>query len=163
MLAASWAKRELLNHVWAAKSVNGGLMVEVNQQYAYFSVVGDFDPGEITARVGLQPTECWRHGDICPRRQMERKFSRWSLHSRLGRDQGLESHIQDVLAQLDVHPDDFRAVSQQHCGVMQLVGYFFREYPGLHFERAITERLGWYSLTVDFDFYGLYSHHREDT
>jgi hypothetical protein len=138
-------------------------MVEDNQQYAYFSVSDGFDPAEITKRVGVRPTESWRRGDICPRRQMERKFSRWSLHSRLGRDQELEAHIRDVLVQLDANPTAFHAVSQEFGGVMQLVGYFYREYPGLCFERTITERLGWYSLAVDFDFYWLYSNRREDT
>jgi hypothetical protein len=138
-------------------------MVEDNQQYAYFTVTDGFDPAEITVRVGVQPTESWRRGDICPRRQMERKFSRWSLYSRLGRDQELEAHIADVLAQLDANAESFAAVSSEFGGVMQLVGYFYREYPGLHFERAITEGLARYSLAVDFDFYGLYSHRREDT
>jgi Domain of unknown function (DUF4279) len=138
-------------------------MVEDNQQYAYFSVSDGFDPADITARVAVQPTECWRRGDICPRRQMERKFSRWSLHSRLGRDQELAAHIRDVLAQLDANPEAFRALSQEFGGFMQLVGYFHREYPGLHFERTLTERLAWYSLAVDFDFYGLCSHRPEDT
>ncbi len=138
-------------------------MVQDNQQYAYFSVFDGFDPEEITARVGVQPTACWRRGDICPRRQMERKFSRWSLCSRLGRDQVLEAHIADVLAQLDANAEAFVAVSREFGGTMQLVGYFHREYPGLHFERAITEGLARYALAVDFDFYGLYSHRREDT
>ena len=138
-------------------------MVEDNQQYAYFSVTDGFDPAEITARVGVEPTECWQRGDICPRRQMERKFSRWSLHSRLRRDQELEAHVGDVLAQLDTNPEAFRGLSEEFGGVMQLVGYFHREYPGLHFERAITEGLARYLLAMDFDFYGLYSHRREDT
>jgi hypothetical protein len=138
-------------------------MVEENQQYAYFAVSDGFDPTDITARVGVPPTECWRRGDICPRRQMERKFSRWSLHSRLGREQELEAHIADVLAQLDANPQAFEAVSREFGGVMQLVGYFHREYPGLLFERAVTEGLARYALAVDFDFYGLYSHRREDT
>ena len=138
-------------------------MVEDNEQYAYFFVVDGFDPADITARVGVPPTECWRRGEICPRRQMERKFSRWSLHSRLNRDKDLEAHIADVLSQLDANPEAFAAVSREFGGVMQLVGYFRREYPGLHFKRAITEGLARYALSVDFDFYGLYSHRREDT
>jgi hypothetical protein len=138
-------------------------MVEDNQQYAYFTVTDGFDPAEITALVGVQPTECWRRGDICPRRHMERKFSRWSLYSRLGRDQELEAHITDVLAQLDLNAEAFAAVSREFGGLMQIVGYFYREYPGLHFERSITEGLARYALAVDFDFYGLYSHRREDT
>jgi hypothetical protein len=46
---------------------------------------------------------------------------------------------------------------------MQLVGYFHEQYPGLHFEKDITEGLGKYKLSVDFDFYYLYSDGREDT
>jgi hypothetical protein len=138
-------------------------MVEDNQQYAYFSVHDGFDPAEVTARVGVQPTESWRRGDICPRTHRERKFSRWCLHSRLSRDQELEAHIRDVLAQLDANPAGFRAASLEFGGCMQLVGYFHRDYPGLHFERDITEGLARYALAVDFDFYGLYSHRREDT
>jgi hypothetical protein len=134
-----------------------------NKQYAYFSVSDGFDPADITTRVGVPPTECWRRGDICERTRRERRFSRWSLYSRLGRDQELEAHIADVLAQLDANPEAFAAVSREFGGVMQLVGYFYREYPGLHFERAVTEGLARYSLAVDFDFYGLYSHRREDT
>ncbi len=138
-------------------------MPDENQQYAYFTVVNGFDPAEITARVGALPTESWRRGDICPRRQMERKFSRWSLYSRLGRGQELEVHIRDVLAQLDANPKAFREVSLEFGGCMQLVGYFYRDYPGLHFDPNITDGLARYALAVDFDFYGLYSHRREDT
>jgi hypothetical protein len=138
-------------------------MVEENKQYAYFSVSDGFDPAEITARVGVRPTESWRRGDICPRRQMERKFSRWSLHSRLPHEQELEAHIRDVLAQLDANPVEFRAVSLEFGGCMQLVGYFYSDYPGLYFDRVMTEGLARYGLAVDFDFYGLYSHRREDT
>ncbi|TXT37970.1 MAG: hypothetical protein FD138_520 [Planctomycetota bacterium] len=128
-------------------------MVDDNEYYAYFSVKGEFDPADITARVGVEPTECWRKGDTCPRRLMERKFSRWCLHSRLSRDQTLEAHVVDVLAQLDANSQAFRAASQEFGGTMQLVGYFFRDYPGLQFERGVTEGLARYSLEVDFDFY----------
>ena len=81
----------------------------------------------------------------------------------LGRDQELEAHIADVLAQLDANPEAFAAVSREFSGRMVLVGYFYRHYPGLYFERSLTEGLARYGLAVDFDFYGLYSHHREDT
>lgn len=138
-------------------------MVDENRQYAYFTVCGDFDPAEVTARVGVPPTESWRRGDTCLRTQRERRFSRWSLDSRLPHDQELEAHIRDVLAQLEANPEAFRAVSLELGGCMQLVGYFYRDYPGLHFDREISEGLGRFGLAVDFDFYGLYSHRREDT
>lgn len=138
-------------------------MVEENQQYAYFALEGDFDPADITARVGTPPTECWRRGDTCDRTHRERKASRWSLYSRLDRDQELEAHIRDVLGQLDACAGEFAAVSRECGGWIQLVAYLHRDYPGLHFERDITEALARYALAVDFDFYWLYSHRREDT
>lgn len=138
-------------------------MVEDNQQYAYFAVTGELEPAAITARVATPPTECWRRGDICPRTHRERVSSRWSLYSRLDRGQTVEAHIRDVLSQLDVSREAFAAVSREFGGVMQLVAYFHRDYPGLHFERDIVEGLARYSLAVDFDFYWLYSHQREGT
>jgi hypothetical protein len=138
-------------------------MVQENEQYAYFAVYNSFDPNEVTARVGLLPTECWQQGDTCPRTQRERRFSAWTLHSRLDRSQELEAHIQDVLDQLSVSSEAIAAVSQEFGGVMQLVGYFHRDYPGLHFTPDITEGLARFALAVDFDFYGLYSHRRECT
>jgi Domain of unknown function (DUF4279) len=136
-------------------------MVENNKQYAYFALEGDFDPADITARVGVQPSECWRRGDICDRTHRERKASRWSLYSRLERSQELEAHICDVLAQLDTHAEAFAAVSCEYGGWIQLVAYLHRDYPGLHFDRGITEWLARYTLAVDFDFYWLYSDRRE--
>ncbi len=138
-------------------------MVDDNEYYAYFSLNGSFGPADITARVGVEPTKCWRQGDTCPQTLRERNSDRWCLYSRLGRDQTLEAHIVDVLAQLDANSQAFRAVTQEFGGTMQLVGYFFREYPGLQFERTVTDGLARYSLAVDFDFYWLYSNHREDT
>ena len=138
-------------------------MVEENEHYAYFTVTGNFDPATITARIGVVPTECWQRGDIHPETRYERTFSRWSLYSRLDRDQALEAHIADVLEQLDAKAEAFAAVSREFGGIMQLVGYFWRYYPGLHFEPQMTEHLARYSLGMDCDFYGLYSHTREDT
>jgi hypothetical protein len=141
----------------------GAAMVKDNQQYAYFALEGDFDPADITAWVGIEPAECWRRGDICDRTRRERQASRWSLYSRLDRGQELEAHIRDVLAQLDARSEAFAEVSRDLGGWMQLVAYLHLDYPGLHFERDITEGLARYSLAVDFDFYWLYSDRREGT
>ncbi len=46
---------------------------------------------------------------------------------------------------------------------MQLVGYFFKDYPGVSFERDLIERMAEYSLGMDCDFYYLYSDWREDS
>lgn len=138
-------------------------MSQDNEQYAYFTITDSFDPSEITRRIGMESTTSWRKGELNPKNQMERKFSRWSLASRLGRSADLEDHIKDVLAQMDQKPAEFQSLSREFGGWMQLVGYWHTDYPGLHFDRSVVEGLARYKLSVDFDFYYLYSDGREDT
>jgi hypothetical protein len=90
----------------------------------------DFDPAEISSVVGLRPTESWRKGDLNPKTQYERKFSRWSLYSRLDRQRSLEDHMADVLEQMRVNRVAFCEASARYGGVMQLVAYFQTDYPG---------------------------------
>ncbi len=81
-------------------------MTEPNEQYAYFTIIGDFDPADISKLVGVTPTEAWANDDINPRTQLERRFSRWSLYSRLERSRELEAHIADVIEQLGAKKND---------------------------------------------------------
>ncbi len=129
-------------------------MVQINECYAYFALVGSFDPVAITERVGVNPTRSTREGDPIPKTKLRRKCCRWELHSRLPKTEPLESHVTDVLDQLDTREDTFREISQQFGGVMELVGYFYDFYPGLVLEQRTVERLAKYGITVDFDFYG---------
>lgn len=138
-------------------------MSQPNEQYAYFTIADSFDPDEITRRLGVEPSDSWRQGDIHPRTRMERKFSRWCLNSRLAHSEPLETHIADVLAQLDQNADAFASISKEYGGCMQLVGYFHEGYPGLDFDAQLVARLARYGLSVDFDFYQLWSDAREDT
>jgi hypothetical protein len=138
-------------------------MTEPNEQYAYFTLTGDFDPADISKLIGATPTECWLKGSANPRTQLERKFSRWSLYSRLERNFSLEDHIKDVIQQLSENKSRFVEASLKHGGVMQLVAYFKSGYPGLDFEPELVKSLAEFSLSVDFDFYYLYSDRREDS
>ena len=137
-------------------------MNEKNECYSYFILRGEFDPVEITTRVGVPPTEFWRKGDICPRSRRVRLFSKWSLNSRLDHGQELEAHIKDVMVQLEASREAFAAVSEEFGGILVLVGYFNLEYPGLEFNRDITRQLAHFSLEVDFDFYWPNSRFAED-
>jgi Domain of unknown function (DUF4279) len=128
-------------------------MTAPNQCYAYFYISGIFDPATITAEVGVTPTKTGVQGDLIPGTQMPRKCSRWMLYSRLERSATLESHVTDVLDQLDLNRNGFRRLSIEHGGTMELVGYFRAYYPGLFFEREIVERLAQYALSLDCDFY----------
>lgn len=138
-------------------------MRDQNEQYAYFSLHGDFDPHELSAGMRLEPSQCWKKGDRAENRSHVRVFSRWSLVSSLDKSEPLKAHIRSVLAQLEGREDAVREYSRQFGGTMQLVGYFWQEYPGLHFEPELVSKIAGYGLAIDFDFYGLYSHRREDT
>ncbi|WP_435020286.1 DUF4279 domain-containing protein [Tundrisphaera sp. TA3] len=138
-------------------------MSRPNEQFAYFAVTGSFDPEAITSRLGTVPSDSWRAGDMHPRTRYERKCSKWSLRSRHPHSEPLEAHIEDVLDQLDRNPEGFASLSREFGGCMQLVGYFHEGYPGLQFDAGIVARLGSYGLSVDFDFYYLWSDSRECT
>src|SRR5215468_672864 len=128
-----------------------------NESYAYFTVTGSFDPESITERVGTKPTESWRQGGVNPRNGRERQFSRWSIYSRLPRTALLEAHVEDVLDQLDANAAAFKQISTEEGGIMELVGYFHSYFPGLGFESETIRRLSNYGLSMDCDFYYLYS------
>jgi hypothetical protein len=130
-------------------------VTKANKCYAYFHVAGSFDPGQITERVGVNPTKSFLEGSAIERSQMVRKCSRWELHSRLETTAALEEHVVDVLNQLDEKRNAFRQLCAELGGVMELVGYFHAYYPGLTFERDVIERLAACSLSMDCDFYYL--------
>jgi cytochrome c peroxidase len=138
-------------------------MTKPNEYYAYFTVTGDFNPIDITARLGLSPTESWAKGDRNEQTHYERKFSRWSLYSRLGRDASMESQVDDVLEQLQEIKDAVKNVLGELSGGMQLVGHFHRDYPGVHFEVSTLSKLAALNLSLDMDFYYMYSDKREDS
>jgi hypothetical protein len=152
----------LLQPLGSTQNQSLGFMSEPSKQYAYFTITASFAPEEITRRTGVSPTESWRKGDLHPKRRMERKFNRWSLRSRLTTDYSLENHIRDVLAQLEQNPSEFQKLTQEFSGCMQLVGYFHEGYPGLHFDTALVQGLAKYGLSIDFDFYQLWSDAREN-
>jgi hypothetical protein len=134
-----------------------------NEYRAYFTVTGEFDPASITEKLGLEPTSSWKRGERNEKTYLERKFSRWSLDSRLDKFVSLEEHIDDVLQQLKPSANEVRQVLKANDGGMQLVGWFYKDYPGLHFEKELIESLAEFELSVDFDFYYLYSDVREDS
>jgi len=138
-------------------------MSKVNELYAYFSVKGMFSPEEITTRLGIVPTITWALGDLNPHNQKTRSCSRWSLYSRLERSCALEEHVCDVLAQLQANREGVREVALEYEGVLELVGYFHSAYPGLALHNDDLSEIADLGMSMDFDFYYLYSNYREDT
>lgn len=138
-------------------------MTKDNEQYAYFSVTGDFDPSSITLRLSLEPTEQWMKGTRNERTHFERKFSRWSLESRLARSSSLEDHVRDVLEQTRERAEEIRQVGKEYTAYMQLVGWFHNDYPGFGLDEDVISGLAKLNIGIDCDFYYLYSDRREDS
>jgi hypothetical protein len=138
-------------------------MTKDNEQYAYFTVVGDFDPRAITERLGIQPSESWQKGTRNERTHFERKFSRWSLNSRLDKSATLEEHVRDVLNQTCDHAAAIREIGQGFKCWVQVVGYFHNDYPGFGLDGGLIAGLARLNIGIDCDFYYLYSHGREDS
>jgi hypothetical protein len=138
-------------------------MTKPNGYKAYFTLAGDFDPIEITKSIGIEPSETWRKGDRNEQTHFERRFSRWSLNSRLSETATLEDQIADVLEQLKPRAEAILGIQETLDGWLQLVGWFYRDYPGLHFSQELITGLAQLNLSVDFDFYYMYSDRREDS
>ena len=138
-------------------------MIRENEYYAYLTFFGEFDPAEITASIGIEPTDCWRKGDRSEQTHMERTFSRWSLFSRLERVESLERHLDDVLEQCAPVSTRVAATREQHQGHIEAVGYFYRPYPGIVMEANQIRGMADMKLGIGFDFYYMYSDRREDS
>jgi hypothetical protein len=138
-------------------------MTKDNEQYAYLTIVGDFRPESVTAKLGLEPSETWKKGDRNERTHLERKFSRWSIDSRLERSASLEDHVRDVLEQVLPNADQIRQVATEYKVWVQLVGFFHNNYPGFGMDRELISGLAQLNVGVDCDFYYLYSDSREDS
>ena len=138
-------------------------MTKDNEQYAYLTVTGDFDPKVITDRLGIMPSESWQEGMRNERTYLERKFSRWSLNSRLDHSAALEEHVRDVLEQTRGNEAAIRELGQEFKCWVQLVGYFHNDYPGFGLDSVLIGGLAALNVGIDCDFYYLYSHEREDS
>jgi len=117
-------------------------MTKDNEQYAYLTVVGDFRPESVTAKLGLEPSEAWKKGDQNERTHLERKFSRWSIDSRLERSASLEDHVRDVLEQVLPNADQIRQVATECKVWVQLVGFFHNNLSGVRNGSGTDLRIG---------------------
>jgi hypothetical protein len=65
---------------------------------AQFTLVGDdFDPAEVTRRLGVEPTRAWRTGDIRRAAGLPYKFSRWLWSAPTVRDGDIEAEVVRIL------------------------------------------------------------------
>ena len=116
--------------------------------YVYFALKGDdFDPAEVTARLGVAPTHTWRTGN--PTRYGDRRWqcSGWKLETPKGADPlDLDKSVTAIVAQLEDRTAAIVAVKAQFglASVLEIVLYVDVN------EDAFTPALGHDLRTIDF-------------
>jgi hypothetical protein len=126
--------------------------MDLNTRFAYFCFDGSLDPIEIIRRTGLSPAAMMKpidSGSAAGKPQ----HNLWKLRSRLDLEAPLESHVKDVLDQLDANKNEFVELSRELGGTMQLVSYSRENEPGIYFDQKTVSRIAEYSLRINCNFY----------
>jgi uncharacterized protein DUF4279 len=128
------------------------LNMGLDTRFAYFYFDGSLDPMEITRRTGLSPAVMMKQSEF-DFAAIKAQRSLWRLRSRLDLEAPLESHVKDILDQLDANKNEFVELSRELGGTMQLVSYSREDEPGLYFDQKTVSRIAEYSLRVNCNFY----------
>ena len=137
--------------------------MQPNKCYAYFALQGaTLSPEEVSTALGLKASVSWCAGDPDDSRRIpgkKRVESHWRIESRIDREAeaSLEDYVRDVLDQLEPRIDVVVSLAKVHDGWLQIVGYFHRFYPGIHFEAGTLKRIAVLGVELDCDFYYLVS------
>jgi hypothetical protein len=127
--------------------------------FVAFMLIGfECDPEEITARVGITPTETWRTGDFVTKKAvMKHKSNGWQLDSKLEQTAELEDHIKSVLEQLkpswqsliEISIDCYVEIS---CAIHL---YSDNQLPAIHFNKEMVQEFAELNTDIDIDLYNL--------
>jgi hypothetical protein len=124
----------------------------LDTRFAYFYFDGSLDPIEITRRTGILPAAMMKQSEPDPPATKTQR-NLWRLRSRLDLEAPLESHVKDILDQLDANKNEFVELSRELGGTMQLVSYSRENEPGIYFDQKTVSRIAEYSLRVNCNFY----------
>lgn len=126
--------------------------------YAYFSLIGiDFDPDEITAKVGIKPTKTWRVGDlVTPRAIIRKKHNGWRVDSQVEDSIHLEDYIKSVLEQLQPGWLPLVELCKRYDSEIACVIYYRSgSVPSIHFDKHLVDMAHQLNAEIDVDFYVL--------
>ena len=128
-----------------------------NEAIAIYILSGSFDPDEITARVGIQPTETWRRGQ--PRTRGRRPYEDDNWHVTVRRYGGYDwgPCLGDLLTLLEPARDTLIAYGQQHSARIYGVFYEMQEvHPAALLERDVLRTLVALNVELDFEVYSIF-------
>ena len=131
------------------------------REFAFFHVTGPGTHEEVTALLGIKPTEAWNAGDTNPRNGNPRKAMSWRMASGLDDTQPLAEHIRTLFFWLQPRSEALRQLWIEHDLTLQCIGYFPPSGHGMHFDREQVRRAAQLGLALDLDFYYMDDHGHE--
>lgn len=138
-------------------------MDKINEIYAYFRLSGvDFDPDEITAKVGIKPTETCKTGDLVIRpkgRPVTRKLSIWKVKSKLDPlgqldpTEVLDLHVESVFEQLEPGWESLVKICPDYDALICGVIYAYTEMPAISLTKENIKKISELNAGIDIDVY----------
>lgn len=128
------------------------------REYAYFHITGPRTHEDVTALLGMTPSEAWNVDDANPRNGKPRQRMSWRMKSGLDDTRPLAEHIGALLLRLKMKASALQQLWVEHDLTLQCVGYFPPSGHGMHFDREQIRQAAQLGLALDLDFYYLDDH-----
>lgn len=134
--------------------------MDKDETYAYFAVVGLGKSSVVTEILGVKPTKEFSEGDPNQFKQMRPyKSMKWRLISRLEKEgaihDSLESHVADVLTQVEGFKDKLSLLGDTYEAYIQCVSYHNGANLGFGLSRSVVKRIAKLGIGIDFDLYSM--------
>ena len=118
-------------------------------EFGYFSLLGDFEPDDISRQLGLSPTWFDRKGDISPVSGRPMQAAKWCLACTDDEYGDVADQIIMLVTKLKSKAATVAELSTKFSGTFKLVAYLNGNYPGFFLMARIVRDLA--SLDVDID------------
>ena len=121
----------------------------------YFRLRGfPMSPADLTAELGVEPTDTWQVGQ--PRRLAKGAFKEngWEISSGLEKAADLEAHVHALLEKITPHREKFKKVSASYPPELVCVVYSYGgDRPALFFTREVVRELAMLNVEIGIDLY----------
>ncbi len=133
----------------------------ISHNYVSFRIY-DFDvfPDELTARLGVKPTEIRIKGETRLIGQFNQskiinKENVWILKSELPLTASTEDHINNILSKIESHQNEFANVAKQFYSEFKCALYVYKENSGIHLDEKLLQKVAFLNARIDLDIYNI--------
>ena len=126
-----------------------------DREYAYFTARGTGDPSDVTDSIGIQPTRCYRSGDVNPTTGKTYGISEWRLDSSEPDTAPIAQHVDSLLLWLNRRPSALLALQADFDLTLHCVMHSTGASQGLYLSATQTRILGRLGIAIDVDGYML--------